>query len=130
MTLAVLAGCLLLLLAAIAAARTFRTQTTLSAPAAGGEISGQLSSPNHKCLAKREVRVDIEPFVASTTPRQHPVVTTDSSGAWHAPADLEDRYAVTVGVTGKTLSFKRHLLCGGARAQQSVGDPNPPNVTP
>ena len=94
------------------------------------EFAGHFRLGFGQSAAEREVRVDIEPFVASTTPRQHPVVTTDSSGAWHAPADLEDRYAVTVGVTGKTLSFKRHLLCGGARAQQSVGDPNPPNVTP
>jgi hypothetical protein len=129
-TLAGVACCLLLTLAAVAIARTFRTQTTLSAPATGSEISGQLSSPNHKCLAKRRVHVDIEPFVASATPRQLPVVRTDSSGAWHAPATLADRYDVRVGVDATVVNFKRHTSCGPARAEQSVGDPNPPGFTP
>ena len=116
-------------LAATAIARTFRTQTTLVAPAVGSEISGQLSSPNPKCLKKRKVHVDIEPFVASTTPRQLPVVTTDASGAWHAAATLQDRYDVRVGVSATTINFKRHTRCGPARAEQSVGPPDPPGVS-
>ncbi len=130
-TLAGLACCLLLALAAAAIAEhRFRTQTTLSAPAVGSEISGQLTSPNHKCLKNRQMLVDIEPFVASTTPRQHPVARTDSSGAWHVAATLQDRYDVRASVTGKVIDFKRHLICGSARAEQSVGAPDPPTVTP
>jgi hypothetical protein len=128
-TLAALAVCLLVALAATALARTFRTHTTLAAPAVGSEISGELSSPNPKCLKHRKVHVDIEPFVASTTPRQLPVVTTDSSGAWHAAATLQDRYDVRVGVEAKVINFKRHAQCGPARAEQSVGPPDPPGIS-
>jgi hypothetical protein len=106
-----------------------RRPTTLVAPPIGTEISGQLSSPNHKCLKGREVRVDIEPFFDSATPRQHPTAKTKASGAWHASATLQDRYVVTVNVVGKTIDFKRHRSCGGTQARQSVGDAEPPGTT-
>jgi hypothetical protein len=128
-TLAGVASCLLLVLAAAAiAAHRYRTHTTLSPPATGSEISGQLSSSNHRCLKGRKVLVDIEPFVASPTPRQHPVTRTDASGAWHVAATLEDRYDVRVTVLAKTISLRLHSVCSGARAEHSVGAPEPPTT--
>jgi hypothetical protein len=125
--LAGLVGCLLLLmLGAVAVARNFKTHTTLTAPATGTQISGQLSSKNHKCLRKRDVIVDIEPFVASATPRQHPRAKTDASGYWQASATLADRYHVQVSVLSKPADPRSGRICKPARAEQSVGNPEPP----
>src|ERR1700751_4549181 len=93
-TLAGLISCVLLVVAAGAiAAHRIKGQTTLVSPAVGSAVSGQFSSIP-KGMKNREVMIDIEPFVASTTPRQHPTTTTDASGNWQAPASLQDRYDV------------------------------------
>src|SRR5690242_7475355 len=81
------------------AGKTFRTTTSLVIGSKG--VSGQIGSPNPKCLKGRKVRVTMDSKIGH---QRFPAVRTDASGRWRVGFTVPDSYLIQVGVEARQLS--------------------------
>jgi hypothetical protein len=109
--------CFLLGITAIAVAgKTFKTDTTLVIHSTG--VSGQVTSPNPKCIEGRRVTMEMD----SAHGHQHPPAThTGASGRWHFTISVPDSYLIQVGVGARQLSHNGPYAnsCGPASKYRS-----------
>ena len=109
--------CFLLGITTIAVAgRVFRTNTTLVIHSSG--VSGEVTSPNPKCIAGRRVTMEMD----SAHGHQHPPAThTGAAGRWHISISVPDSYLIQVFVGAKQLSHNGPYAnsCGPAKRYRS-----------
>jgi hypothetical protein len=113
-----LGGCALLALASPAiAGKVFKTTTNLEISSNG--VSGQVHSPNPKCLKGRRVSVRMDSKLGH---QRFPVTETDGSGRWHVSFTVPDSYLIEVGVEAKQLSHDGPYAnsCGPAAKFKSI----------
>lgn len=95
-----LGSCTVLALASPAVAgKVFKTTTNLEISSQGA--SGQVHSPNSKCLKGRNVSVRMDSKFGH---QRFPITKTDGSGRWHVSFKVPDSYLIEVGVDAKQLS--------------------------
>jgi hypothetical protein len=113
-----LGGCTVLALASPAVAgKVFKTSTDLVISSNG--VSGQVQSPNSKCIKGRKVSVMMDSKFGH---QRFPFVKTDGSGRWHVSFKVPDSYLIKVGVEAKQLSHNGPYAnsCGPASKFKSV----------
>lgn len=113
-----LAGWAVLAMASPAlAGKTFRTTTTLLITSKGA--SGQVSSPNPKCLKGRRVSVSMDSRLGH---QRFPAVKTNGQGRWRVTFKVPDSYLIQVGVDARQLSHDGPYAnsCGPASKFRSV----------
>jgi hypothetical protein len=99
------------------AGKVFKTTTDLVISSKG--VSGQVHSPNSKCLKGRRVSVMMD---SRRGHQRFPITETDGSGRWHVSFTVPDSYLIKVGVEAKQLSHNGPYAnsCGPASEFKSV----------